>query len=148
MSIFETLHHFDQFVRTTASFTSDAAGNGEVTLDPVPAGRLWLVERVTFFAAGVTAGTFLVFRNSNAATNLEDVTPQTALRWTFVEWPPIAIDQQESLVLRAEGIAVTTAVRCRIQARQMIPEYVCYKPGATGIRVIGSDDEAAALAGV
>ncbi len=124
--IIETVLHLELFVRIGANLAAlDGAGAGNLTFGPVPPGKVWLVERVTGAISGATAGTFVLYSNSVVDGNVEDVAPQTALKWAFVEWPPIKLDAGESMILRVTGGAAAAAFNGQLRARQYIADQVC-----------------------
>lgn len=124
--IIETVLHLELFVRAGQTLAAlDGAGAGSLTFGPVPAGKVWLVERVTGAVSGATAGTFVLYSNSVSDANVEDVAPQTALKWAFVEWPPIKLDAGESMVLRVTGAAAAASFNGLLRARQYIADQVC-----------------------
>jgi hypothetical protein len=125
MQVYEQRFHFEAYVIDSEDGATNAAGTGSVTIGPVPAGKVWFVERATSVVAGATAGTHRLYRNQALDPNLEDVSPITALAFTFVEWPVIMLQEGESLVVEVQGADATVDYDATIRARQMVRETRC-----------------------
>lgn len=125
MQVFEQRFHFESFIINSADGATDAAGTGSVTFGPVPAGKVWMVERATSVVAGATAGTHRLYRNQALDPNLEDVSPITALAFTFVEWPVVLLQEGESLVVEVRAADATVDYDATMRARQMVREMRC-----------------------
>lgn len=115
----------EDFIRERGSVTADGNGDGTITIGPVPAGRVWYVERINVDATGATAGQWLVYRDRAIAGNLEDSAPTTALTWAFKEWPPLVLMQSERLLVVGDAFAPAAVLRANIRARQLVDHSRC-----------------------
>lgn len=125
MQVYEQRFHLEAFVVLAADGATDAAGFAELTFGPVPPGKVWFVERVTSIVAGATAATHRVYRNERLDQNVEDVSPITALSYTFVEWPVIVLQEGESLRVTVTGADATVDYDTAMRARQVVRETSC-----------------------
>jgi hypothetical protein len=89
--------------RTVAASTPAAAGGTcSVTLDPVPAGYFWLVERITVLNTSSTATTAYVYEGDPAPGNFRDGTSRGNLD-VADESSPILVDSTRYLTVLWTG---------------------------------------------
>lgn len=89
--------------RTVSASTPAAAGGTcSVTLEPVPAGMFWLVERITVLCTSTTPTTAYVYEGDPAPGNFRDGTSRGNLD-VADESSPILVDSTRYLTVEWTG---------------------------------------------
>lgn len=109
----------DRYPRTVTTPAATASGTVTGTFQPVPAGRLWLVERIVVSCTSSTPTAAAFYTDNVNAAGLVEGT--SAGNFDIAdENSPLAVDGGSTLIVQWTGASVGAVGTCRVQVRELM----------------------------